>query len=208
MARAIGSWLSGPPVPADFQPGVRLGLPADGPGSVAGIGARLGAFVIDAIVANLLAGLPYVFGVHYSANARGFVIFGAFLLVEVVFDALFGQTVGKRLLGIRVIRADGRGLGSVPWLLLRAVLLGMLVPAVVWDRDRRGLHDKAAGVVVVVDPNKAAARRPPASSVKVSSVKVSPVKASPVKAGAARGAGPARTPKKAPTGSAKRKKRR
>ena len=25
----------------------------------------------------------------------------------------------------------------------------------VWDRDRRGLHDKAAGTVVVVDPNKA-----------------------------------------------------
>jgi uncharacterized RDD family membrane protein YckC len=194
MARAIGSWLSGPPVPADFRPGVRLGLPADGPGSVASIGSRIGAFVVDAIVANLLAGLPYLFGVHYSANMRGFVIFGAFLLVELLFDALYGQTVGKRLLGIRVIRADGDGLASLPWLLLRTVLLGVLVPAVVWDRDRRGLHDKAAGVVVVVDPNKAAARRPP----------VSP----PVKTPAARSAGPARTPKKAPAGPARRKRRR
>jgi uncharacterized RDD family membrane protein YckC len=194
MARAIGSWLSGPPVPGDFQPGVRLGLPADGPGSVASIGSRVGAFVIDAIVANLLAGLPYVFGVHYSADVRGFVILGAFLLVELFFDALYGQTIGKRLLGIRVIRADGDGLGSLPWLLLRTVLLGMLVPAVVWDRDRRGLHDKAAGVVVVVDPNKAAARRPP----------VSP----PVKAGAARSSGPARTPRKAPPGPTRRKRRR
>jgi uncharacterized RDD family membrane protein YckC len=194
MARAIGSWLSGPPVPSDFQPGVRLGLPADGPGSVASIGSRVGAFVIDAIVANLLAGLPYVFGVHYSADLRGFVILGAFLLVELIFDVLYGQTIGKRLLGIRVIRVDGDGLGSFPWLLLRAVLLGMLVPAVVWDRDRRGLHDKAAGVVVVVDPNKAAARRPPV--------------APPVKAGAARSAGPARTPKKAPSAANRRKRRR
>jgi uncharacterized RDD family membrane protein YckC len=194
MARAIGSWLSGPPVPSDFQPGVRLGLPADGPGSVASIGSRVGAFVIDAIVANLLAGLPYVFGVHYSADLRGFVILGAFLLVEFIFDVLYGQTIGKRLLGIRVIRVDGDGLGSFPWLLLRAVLLGMLVPAVVWDRDRRGLHDKAAGVVVVVDPNKAAARRPPV--------------APPVKAGAARSAGPARTPKKAPSAANRRKRRR
>jgi uncharacterized RDD family membrane protein YckC len=194
MARAIGSWLSGPPVPNDFQPGVRLGLPADGPGSVASIGSRVGAFVVDAIVANLLAGLPYVFGVHYSADLRGFVILGAFLLVELIFDALYGQTIGKRLLGIRVIRADGDGLGSFPWLLLRAVLLGLLVPAVVWDRDRRGLHDKAAGVVVVVDPNKAAARRPP----------VPP----PVRAGAARSAGPARTPKKATPAANRRKRRR
>jgi uncharacterized RDD family membrane protein YckC len=194
MARAIGSWLSGPPVPSDFRPGVRLGLPADGPGSVATTGSRVGAFVIDAIVANLLAGLPYVFGVHYSANMRGFVILGAFLLVELFFDAIYGQTIGKRVLGIRVIRAVGDGLGSLPWLLLRTVLLGMLVPAVVWDRDRRGLHDKAAGVVVVVDPNKAAARRPP----------VSP----PVKAGAARAGGPARTPKKAPPGTSRRKRRR
>jgi uncharacterized RDD family membrane protein YckC len=194
MARAIGSWLSGPPVPSDFQPGVRLGLPADGPGSVASIGSRVGAFVIDAIVANLLAGLPYVFGVHYSADLRGFVILGAFLLVELIFDVLYGQTIGKRLLGIRVIRVDGDGLGSFSWLLLRAVLLGMLVPAVVWDRDRRGLHDKAAGVVVVVDPNKAAARRPPV--------------APPVKAGAARSAGPARTPKKAPSAANRRKRRR
>ncbi len=196
MARAIGSWLSGPPVPTDFQPGVRLGLPADGPGSVASIGARFLAFVIDGIVANLLVGVPYLFGVRYSANSRGFAILGAFLLVELVFDALYGQTVGKRLVGIRVIRADGDGLGSLPWLFVRTVLLGLLVPAVVWDRDRRGLHDKAAGVVVVVDPNKAAARRPPSSL--------------PVKTPAGRSAGPARTPKKAPAGSrpAKRKKRR
>lgn len=200
MAREIGSWLSGPPVPTDFQPGVRLGLPADGPGSVASIGARIGAFVIDAIVANLIAGLPYLFGVRYSPNGRGFAILGAFLLVELIFDAIYGQTLGKRLLGIRVIRVDGDGLASPSWLLLRTVLLGVLVPAVVWDRDRRGLHDKASGTVVVVDPNKAAARRPP----------VSPPA---VKAGKAAGpsAGPARTARKAPAApprSARRKRHR
>jgi len=38
---------------------------------------------------------------------------------------------------------------------LRTVLLAALVPAVVWDRDRRGLHDRAAGTVVVVRPQQA-----------------------------------------------------
>jgi uncharacterized RDD family membrane protein YckC len=202
MARAIGSWLSGPPVPTDFEPGVRLGLPADGPGSVASIGARLGAFVIDAIVANLLAGLPYLLGVRYSAGARGFVVLGAFLLVELIFDTIYGQTLGKRVLGIRVIRVDGDGLAAPQWLLLRTVLLGVLVPAVVWDRDRRGLHDKASGTVVVIDPNKAASRRPAASPTpQVSRANTAGTH------GTAGTAGPARTPKKAPAGPKRKRKR-
>ena len=160
MAREVGGWLSGPPTPSEHVAGVRLGFPADGPGSVASTGARLGAFVIDAIVANLLAGIPYVFGVRYTPNSRTFIVLGAFLLMELLLDASYGQTLGKRILGIRVIRVDGNGLATFPWLILRTVLLGALVPAVVWDRDRRGLHDKAAGTVVVVDPNKALAQRP------------------------------------------------
>jgi uncharacterized RDD family membrane protein YckC len=155
MAREVGGWLSGPPTPSDHVAGVRLGFPAQGPGSVASTGARIGAFIIDAIVANLVAGIPYLFGVRYTPNSRTFVVLGAFLLIELIFDATYGQTLGKRLLGIRVIRVDGNGLAGLPWLLLRTFLLGALVPAVVWDRDRRGLHDKAAGTIVVVDPNKA-----------------------------------------------------
>jgi uncharacterized RDD family membrane protein YckC len=155
MAREVGGWLSGPPTPSEHVAGVRLGFPAQGPGSVASTGARIGAFVIDAIVANLLAGIPYLFGVRYTPNSRTFVVLGAFLLIELIFDATYGQTLGKRMLGIRVIRVDGNGLASFSWLVLRTVLLGALVPAVVWDRDRRGLHDKAAGTIVVIDPNKA-----------------------------------------------------
>ena len=32
---------------------------------------------------------------------------------------------------------------------LRTLLLCLLIPALIWDRDGRGLHDKAAGTVVV-----------------------------------------------------------
>ena len=86
-------------------------------------------------------------------------VLGAFLLMELLLDASYGQTIGKRVVGIRVIRVDGDGLAPFRWLVLRTVLLGVLVPPVVWDRDRRGLHDRAAGTVVVVDPNKAASGR-------------------------------------------------
>jgi uncharacterized RDD family membrane protein YckC len=214
MARAIGGWLAGPPVAPGSPPGVRLGFPEDGPGSVAATAPRVGAFVIDGIVANLLVGIPYLFGVRYGADTRGLAIFGAFLLVEFIFDAIYGQTIGKRLAGIRVIRADGDGLASAPWLLLRTALLGMLIPPLVWDRDRRGLHDKAAGTIIVVDPNKIPNKapnkapkkaRPAATPAQPAAEQAAAVASAPVAANA-----PAARPqkKRPPTKAARRKKRR
>jgi uncharacterized RDD family membrane protein YckC len=201
MARAIGGWLSGPPIPAGDPPGVRLGFPAQGPGSMASTGSRVGAFIVDAIVANLLAGVPYLFGARYTLDSRNIAVYGAFLLVELIFDSVYGQTLGKRLFNIRVIRVDGDGLASFRWILLRTALLATLIPAVVWDRDRRGLHDKASGTVVVVDPNKAqSAKSQPARSTSA--------KSQPVKEGVAPAPGPARQPKKTPANASRRKKRR
>jgi uncharacterized RDD family membrane protein YckC len=182
MAREAGGWLSGPPIPSEHVAGVRLGFPAEGPGSVASIGARLGAFVIDAIVANLIAGIPYLVGVRYTPNTRTFIVLGAFLLMELIFDTSYGQTVGKRVLGIRVIRIDGDGLAGFPWVLLRTLLLAALIPAVVWDRDRRGLHDKASGTIVVVDPNKAATSKSTAPKKVMAPPARTPAKRPPVKA--------------------------
>lgn len=145
-------WLDGPPLPPRETPrGVRLGLPAEGPGSVSGFGRRLLAFLADAVVANLLAGIPYLFGFHYQSGQRGVVIFVAFLLMELLLVATAGQTLGMRMMHLRVMRPDGR-LPSFGAVLLRTVLLGLLIPAVIWDHDGRGLHDRAADVVVVRDP--------------------------------------------------------
>jgi uncharacterized RDD family membrane protein YckC len=33
--------------------------------------------------------------------------------------------------------------------IVRSVLLALVIPAVIWDADNRGLHDKAAGTVLV-----------------------------------------------------------
>jgi uncharacterized RDD family membrane protein YckC len=55
-----------------------------------------------------------------------------------------------RLIGIRVTRASAPG--AVPGFLgaaIRTALLVLVLPAVLMDRDGRGLHDKAAGTIVV-----------------------------------------------------------
>jgi len=32
---------------------------------------------------------------------------------------------------------------------VRSVLLGLAIPALVWDSDQRGFHDKIAGTVLI-----------------------------------------------------------
>ncbi|WP_322755520.1 RDD family protein [Frankia sp. Cas3] len=151
MGRALGTWLEGPQLPRDTPPGVRLGLPGEGPGAVVGFGHRLAAFAVDAVVANLLVGVPVLFGVRYSVDARGLAVYLAFLLEEFVLIAANGQTIGMRVVGARVIRVSDHGRPRWWWAAVRTVLLGLLVPAFIWDRDLRGTHDRAAGTVIVRD---------------------------------------------------------
>jgi len=149
---AIGSWLSGPKAAAenmgvDFgYRGKRLGLPEEGPGSIASVGRRLVAVLIDWLLSVLIA-----YGLISNHDTRAaqwwaLVVFGC---VGLVFLPLLGSTPGKRLLRLRVVRLDTGGRLGVPAALVRTVLLVLFLPAVMWDRDSRGLHDKAARSVEI-----------------------------------------------------------
>ena len=148
VSRWTGSWLSGPSsagYASDDRPvpGVRLGLPADGPASLASAGRRVVAFLIDAVACGLLAGL---FTAPEAPRNWSLVVLAVYYPLTTAF---LGQTFGMRLLRIRVARlADGRP-PALPYAVVRTILLMLLIPAVIWDRDRRGLHDRAAGTVVL-----------------------------------------------------------
>jgi len=68
-----------------------------------------------------------------------------------------GQTVGKRMMGIRVVRLDGEPITW--WVAFERVggyaagfatgLLGFA--QVFWDANRQGIHDRIVGTVVIVD---------------------------------------------------------
>lgn len=148
---AIGSWLSGPRAAAERMGvelgyrGERLGLPQEGPGSIAPFGRRLAAVLIDWLLSVLIAyGLIAHRDVH-AANSWALAVFGVVALVSLV---LVGSTPGKRLLGLRVMRLDG-GRPTLGQVAVRTFLLILAVPALIWDRDTRGLHDKAVGTVEV-----------------------------------------------------------
>ena len=77
------------------------------------------------------------------------------LIINAVFVAevsillgLLGFSIGKRVMGLRVINSDGNPIGL--WRAgLRTALLTLVLPALVMTEDKRGLHDLAAGSKVV-----------------------------------------------------------
>lgn len=129
--------------PAGSWRGERLGLPQAGAGAVAGFGPRAIGFLVDAVLSGLVAGL---FTAPHPAGWWGFLPLGVLYLVGV---PLTGQTVGMRLLRLRLVSLGESPRVAVPRAIVRFALLCLLVPALVTDRDGRGLHDKAGRTVVV-----------------------------------------------------------
>ncbi|MGD0701092.1 MAG: RDD family protein [Trebonia sp.] len=134
-------------------PGKKFGLPMTGPGSVAPMGRRLIALIVDWLLCSLIVSSitghilfgnaqdPHYFAAQYGTLAL--YTFEVYLLT-----AISGLTIGKRLLGIRAVRTDG-GNPGFKWAALRTLLLLFIIPACLSDRDLRGLHDRAADTIVV-----------------------------------------------------------
>jgi uncharacterized RDD family membrane protein YckC len=134
----------------EFYPGQDLGLPEFGRGSVAGWSRRLGALIIDWIACSLITIAFFYHPAHGTSvliEPRPWtpLVFG---IQDFLLTATTGFTLGKKLTGLRVMRLDGQPVGF-PRALARTLLLMLVVPAMMMDRDLRGLQDKAAGTVVI-----------------------------------------------------------
>lgn len=132
-------------------PGERLGMPISGPGSIARPGRRIAALAIDYFAATIIAiGFLGYDPLELPAEAgwRQFAPMMVFALLQVVFLPTANGSPGHRMLGMRVLRLDGAWVGL--WRpIVRTLLLVFVIPAVIWDADQRGLHDKIAGTVLI-----------------------------------------------------------
>ena len=138
------------PTPVNSYPGERLGLPSEGAGSIARLGRRVGALAIDLLSATLIAYAFFgytdpVTGLRFADPIAANI---AFFAIQVVFIPTIGGSPGHRLLGMRLLRVD-RAWAGIWRPVLRTVLLMLVIPAVIWDSDQRGLHDKAASTILV-----------------------------------------------------------
>jgi uncharacterized RDD family membrane protein YckC len=126
-------------------PGERLGLPADGPRSVARFGRRLGALAIDWAIAWVIS-VAFFRTSDFQSNP--WVTLGLFAGAQLLFLWIVNGSIGHLLLRMRVVPIIPARLGF--WRpVVRTLLLCLAVPALIWDRDQRGLHDRAAGTVLV-----------------------------------------------------------
>lgn len=154
----LGSWLEGTPGGASDDGG--LGLPPTGPGSRARAGRRVVGVAVDwfASLAVSAAFFPDPDAVTGGIlRGRPLATLGVFAVSTVVLVGLLGTTIGHRLVGVRVVRLldvgrTGERPAGPPGLraaLVRTLLLCLVLPAVVWDSEGRGLHDVGARTVVV-----------------------------------------------------------
>lgn len=121
-------------------PGERLGLPEQGPRSVGRLGRRILALIIDWGLALLISFAFF----NYDPWANLLI----FAIGQIVFLTLLNGSIGHLITGLRLVPLAGGWVGWWrPW--VRTLLLCLVIPAVIWDRDQRGLHDRAAGTVLV-----------------------------------------------------------
>jgi uncharacterized RDD family membrane protein YckC len=130
-----------------MEPLNRLGLPENGPGSLAGLGRRIVAFFLDYFasmaVAHLIDG-----GLSPLSNPFRILTLEVMFAQMALLTALTGSSFGQRLLGMQVTKLDLSRVDALR-VIARTAMIFLVIPAVVWDRDTRGLHDKVLGTVVV-----------------------------------------------------------
>ncbi|WP_457096187.1 RDD family protein [Lysobacter sp. P5_B9] len=138
-------------------------------------GARLGAVMLDGLIVAVPAMLVAMIvpALGSGPNGRGsaamavlFALLGigfiAFMAVQLVLLHRHGQTMGKKLVGIRIVRSDGSRAGLGRIFLLRSLvpgligaipllgpIFGLIDPLFIFGSDKRCLHDLIADTIVV-----------------------------------------------------------
>ncbi len=115
---------------------------------MAGYGIRIVALFIDWIASSLVA-LVIINAAHLDPRGRGFITLGVFIVELVFFVTLVNASFGQAVCQLRVVRADTLGRTGLSRAIGRTLLLSIVIPAVVTDRDGRGLHDRAVNTVLV-----------------------------------------------------------
>lgn len=142
---------------------------------LAGRGTRLGAAIVDTII-GAIAIAPMLIGANFEAMQSGdymnafsgvgigIAVIASLILIGITIYLVHknGQTVGKKLLGIKVVRSDfsPASLGRIFWLrnIVNAIpgvipfvgnFYGIVDHLFIFGERRQCVHDKIADTIVV-----------------------------------------------------------
>jgi uncharacterized RDD family membrane protein YckC len=140
---------------------------ADPAATAADRGTRLVAVILDGIIVIAMIYIPLIIagGLHpHSIVNRGIggllalAGFVAWCWLTILFISRNGQSIGKKMLGIKVVSADGSpaSLGQIIFLrnVVNTVLgvvpfYGLVDALLIFGETRRCVHDRIAGTIVI-----------------------------------------------------------
>jgi uncharacterized RDD family membrane protein YckC len=165
-----------PPEPPQFNPYAAPAAPLAIPNQIvlhlASRGSRFGAAILDGLAYGLVPGFGAALivgsssGGDSASNYIGLSMIAIYLLAVIVLNCVwldkYGQSIGKRALGIKVLQVDGSRcelwrfffVRYLPVALLGAIpFIGIFVPLVnalmIFGQEQRCLHDLFANTIVV-----------------------------------------------------------
>jgi uncharacterized RDD family membrane protein YckC len=110
------------------------------------LGRRFGALLIDWALCLVVSAF------YADPRVVAWPPVAVLVVLNTICIGLFGQTPGMAVAGVRCVSiADGGAIGLARSF-VRAILLALLIPAIIMDGDRRGLHDRLAGSYVILKP--------------------------------------------------------
>ncbi len=112
-----------------------------------GLGRRLAGITVDwlacyAIVAATLGGIGKM------GPTDSWSVLGLFFAEVAILTALQGATLGHRIFGMKVVRYEDGGPITAIQALIRTTLLVLVITAVTYDDDGRGIHERLSGSVL------------------------------------------------------------
>jgi uncharacterized RDD family membrane protein YckC len=112
------------------------------------LGRRFGALIIDWVLCLLVANI-------FADPVRdGWAPVLVLILLYGFFLGLFAQTPGMYITKVRCVNWHHGGRIGLLRGLARGLLLALVVPALIMDEHRRGLHDRLTDAVIVDAPRR------------------------------------------------------
>jgi uncharacterized RDD family membrane protein YckC len=108
------------------------------------LGRRLAAITIDWLASYAIAFTFFAGGGNYSQRIEGtrFTTAMIFIAEYAILIALTGASFGHRLLRLKVVDFNHGGMPSVRQVLIRTALMALVITAITYDEDGRGIHER------------------------------------------------------------------
>ena len=109
-------------------------------------GRRMLGVLIDWLMSYAIA---IGFFVEFGDPSMGAVVFLIFTAQYLLFAALGGATPGHRVVGLKIVRFSDGGMPTPLHALIRTGLLVLIVTAITFDHNGRGINERLSNTVLV-----------------------------------------------------------